>query len=186
MQWRHTAGGYLREVLTAKVYDVAVETPLEAAEKLRYAPGGLAAQHGQPAAGACGPPAAAAEAASACVHWPDAAACRRACSPALPAPLLLTTLSSPSTSPLNLLCCSEACGNTILLKREDLQPVKSFKLRGAYNKMAQLTEEQVRAWGRCWRCAAGRHAKPKCPGRKRASAATTLAAAGCGPCRAVC
>ena len=29
-------------------------------------------------------------------------------------------------------------GNTILLKREDMQPVFSFKLRGAYNKMAQL------------------------------------------------
>lgn len=39
--------------------------------------------------------------------------------------------------------CSEALGSTILLKREDLQPVKSFKLRGAYNKMAQLTQEQV-------------------------------------------
>lgn len=29
---------------------------------------------------------------------------------------------------------SEALGNTILLKREDMQPVFSFKLRGAYNK----------------------------------------------------
>jgi threonine dehydratase len=29
--------------------------------------------------------------------------------------------------------------NRILLKREDLQPVFSFKLRGAYNKMARLT-----------------------------------------------
>jgi threonine dehydratase len=29
--------------------------------------------------------------------------------------------------------------NRVLLKREDLQPVHSFKLRGAYNKMAQLT-----------------------------------------------
>lgn len=36
MQWRTSAGGYLREVLTAKVYDVAVETPLEKAEKLRW------------------------------------------------------------------------------------------------------------------------------------------------------
>lgn len=33
-------------------------------------------------------------------------------------------------------------GNRVLLKREDLQPVFSFKLRGAYNKMAQLTEEE--------------------------------------------
>jgi threonine dehydratase len=34
---------------------------------------------------------------------------------------------------------SARLGNQILLKREDLQPVFSFKLRGAYNKLAQLT-----------------------------------------------
>jgi threonine dehydratase len=34
---------------------------------------------------------------------------------------------------------SQRLGNRILLKREDQQPVFSFKLRGAYNKMAQLT-----------------------------------------------
>lgn len=28
--------------------------------------------------------------------------------------------------------------NRVLLKREDLQPVFSFKLRGAYNKMVRL------------------------------------------------
>ena len=33
-------------------------------------------------------------------------------------------------------------GVNVFLKREDLQPVHSFKLRGAYNKMAQLTEEE--------------------------------------------
>jgi len=33
---------------------------------------------------------------------------------------------------------SARTGNRVLLKREDLQPVFSFKLRGAYNKMAQL------------------------------------------------
>jgi threonine dehydratase len=32
--------------------------------------------------------------------------------------------------------------NTILLKREDLQPVFSFKLRGAYNRMFHLSKEQ--------------------------------------------
>jgi threonine dehydratase len=32
--------------------------------------------------------------------------------------------------------------NKIYLKREDLQPVFSFKLRGAYNKIASLTEEE--------------------------------------------
>src|SRR5581483_4100154 len=33
---------------------------------------------------------------------------------------------------------SERLGATVLLKREDQQPVFSFKLRGAYNRMAQL------------------------------------------------
>ena len=64
---------YLRRILTARVYDVAIESPLELA-------------------------------------------------PALSARL----------------------GNRVLLKREDLQPIKSFKLRGAYNKMAQLTREQLK------------------------------------------
>jgi len=58
---------YLKRILTSKVYDVAVETPLEIA------------------------------------------------------PLLSARLS-----------------NTFLIKREDTQPVFSFKLRGAYNKMANL------------------------------------------------
>lgn len=64
---------YLKRILTARVYDVAIESPLE--------------------------------------HAPN--------------------LSARS-------------GNTILFKREDLQPVFSFKLRGAYNKMAQLTAEQIK------------------------------------------
>ncbi len=34
--------------------------------------------------------------------------------------------------------------NTILLKREDNQPVFSFKLRGAYNKMAQLSPASLK------------------------------------------
>ncbi|MEH6568458.1 MAG: threonine ammonia-lyase, biosynthetic [Halioglobus sp.] len=37
---------------------------------------------------------------------------------------------------------SKRLGNRVWLKREDLQPVFSFKLRGAYNKMSQLTPEQ--------------------------------------------
>ena len=37
---------------------------------------------------------------------------------------------------------SRRLDNRVLLKREDLQEVFSFKLRGAYNKMAHLTEEQ--------------------------------------------
>jgi threonine dehydratase len=38
---------------------------------------------------------------------------------------------------------SRRLGNTVLLKREDTQPVFSFKLRGAYNKMAQLKPAQL-------------------------------------------
>jgi threonine dehydratase len=62
------AQDYLRRILTARVYDVAIESPLDEA------------------------------------------------------PLLSARLA-----------------NRVLLKREDLQPVKSFKLRGAYNKMARLS-----------------------------------------------
>jgi threonine dehydratase len=64
---------YLKRILNARVYDVAVESPLEAAPNL-----------------------------------------------------------------------SARLGNNVLLKREDMQPVFSFKLRGAYNKMAQLTPEQLK------------------------------------------
>ena len=38
---------------------------------------------------------------------------------------------------------SKRIGNTVLLKREDTQPVFSFKLRGAYNKMAHLSAEEL-------------------------------------------
>ncbi|BCR05366.1 L-threonine dehydratase [Desulfuromonas versatilis] len=37
---------------------------------------------------------------------------------------------------------SAKLGNRVLLKREDLQPVFSFKLRGAYNKVAHLSEQE--------------------------------------------
>ena len=37
---------------------------------------------------------------------------------------------------------SRRLGNRVWLKREDLQPVFSFKLRGAYNKMNRLTQAQ--------------------------------------------
>ena len=36
---------------------------------------------------------------------------------------------------------SARLGATVLLKREDLQPVFSFKVRGAYNKISQLSED---------------------------------------------
>ncbi|MDG9876316.1 threonine ammonia-lyase, biosynthetic [Pseudomonas juntendi] len=63
---------YVKKILTSRVYDVAVETPLQSAGQL-----------------------------------------------------------------------SKRLGNQILLKREDLQPVFSFKIRGAYNKLAQLTPEEL-------------------------------------------
>ncbi|KAL1965914.1 hypothetical protein VTN77DRAFT_5047 [Rasamsonia byssochlamydoides] len=45
----------------------------------------------------------------------------------------------------------------VLLKREDLLPVFSFKLRGAYNKMAHLPPEQ--RWKGVIACSAGNHAQ---------------------------
>ncbi len=77
---------YLEKILTARVYDVAVETPLEAATNL-----------------------------------------------------------------------SRRIGNPVLLKREDMQPVFSFKIRGAYNKMAHLTPAQRKRGVIC--ASAGNHAQ---------------------------
>ncbi|KAI0178504.1 threonine dehydratase I [Hypoxylon sp. FL1284] len=45
----------------------------------------------------------------------------------------------------------------VLLKREDEQPVFSFKLRGAYNKMAHLDRKQ--SWKGVVACSAGNHAQ---------------------------
>src|SRR5213593_3303728 len=61
----------LREILTSRVYEVARETPLEAAPRL-----------------------------------------------------------------------SLRTGNAVLLKREDLQPIFSFKIRGAYNRIARLSDAE--------------------------------------------
>ena len=47
--------------------------------------------------------------------------------------------------------------NRVLLKREDMQPVFSFKIRGAYNKIAQLSREQLAAG--IVACSAGNHAQ---------------------------
>ena len=77
---------YLEKILTAQVYDVAVETPLD------YAP--------------------------------------------------------------NL---SARIGNTLLFKREDMQPVFSFKLRGAYNKITKLSPERLKHGVIC--ASAGNHAQ---------------------------
>ena len=52
---------------------------------------------------------------------------------------------------------SQRLHNKVLLKREDQQPVFSFKLRGAYNKMAHLTPEQLQRGVIC--ASAGNHAQ---------------------------
>ena len=52
---------------------------------------------------------------------------------------------------------SRRTGNRILLKREDMQPVFSFKLRGAYNKMSRLTPAQRKRGVIC--ASAGNHAQ---------------------------
>ncbi|OMO84054.1 hypothetical protein COLO4_22266 [Corchorus olitorius] len=80
------AMGYLTNILSSKVYDVAIESPLQLATKL-----------------------------------------------------------------------SERLGNQVWLKREDLQPVFSFKLRGAYNMMAKLPKERLERGVIC--SSAGNHAQ---------------------------
>ena len=69
---------------------------------------------------------------------------------------------------------SRRLGNRVLLKRDDLQPVFSFKLRGAYNKMARLSPEELRRGvhgfhaddGRSWQrsriCPSGRCSRCFC------------------------
>ncbi|KAI8323011.1 threonine dehydratase I [Martensiomyces pterosporus] len=61
---------------------------------------------------------------------------------------------TPLSHAVNL---SSRCSNEIYLKREDLQPVFSFKIRGAYNKISHLTEEE-KARG-IIACSAGNHAQ---------------------------
>jgi threonine dehydratase len=57
---------------------------------------------------------------------------------------------TPLTHAINL---SNRLECKVLLKREDLQPVFSFKLRGAYNKMAHLTPQE--RWKGVVACSAG-------------------------------
>jgi threonine dehydratase len=49
------------------------------------------------------------------------------------------------TSLMHAHLLSQRTGNKVLIKREDEQPVFSFKLRGAYNKMANLSTKQLAA-----------------------------------------
>jgi threonine dehydratase len=52
---------------------------------------------------------------------------------------------------------SRRLGNQVLLKREDLQPVFSFKIRGAYNRIAHLSEATAKRGVIC--SSAGNHAQ---------------------------
>lgn len=65
---------------------------------------------------------------------------------------------------------SEMTGHTILLKPENLQVTGSFKIRGAYNKIASLTDEElergiVTAWQATMRRASPM--RPMSVGRRR-------------------
>ena len=52
---------------------------------------------------------------------------------------------------------SARIANRVLMKREDLQPVFSFKLRGAYNKIASLPDDEIANGVIC--SSAGNHAQ---------------------------
>ena len=53
---------------------------------------------------------------------------------------------------------SAILGNTVYLKREDTQPVFSFKIRGAYNKIANIPADLRLSKG-VVTCSAGNHAQ---------------------------
>lgn len=65
---------------------------------------------------------------------------------------ILTT--TPLIHTLNL---SERYGATVLLKREDLQQVRSYKIRGAYNKIRSLSPDELAKGVVC--ASAGNHAQ---------------------------
>jgi threonine dehydratase len=60
------------------------------------------------------------------------------------------TQETPLNPAINL---SAKLGVKVVLKREDLHPVFSFKIRGAYNKMAHIPEDE--RWKGVVACSAG-------------------------------
>ena len=58
----------------------------------------------------------------------------------LTAPVYDVCIETPLELAKNL---SKRSNNQIFLKREDMQPVFSFKLRGAYNKICHLSNEEL-------------------------------------------
>ncbi|MCW2240496.1 threonine dehydratase [Azospirillum canadense] len=76
-------------------------------------------------------------------------------------------------SPLDLMPrLSERIGCSVRLKREDLQPVFSFKLRGAYNKIARLSNEEAERGVIC--ASAGNHAQGVALAASRIRAPATI------------
>jgi threonine dehydratase len=72
--------------------------------------------------------------------------------------LLARVYEAAIETPLNLAPkLTAAAGAAVYLKREDMQPVHSFKIRGAYNRIANLSEEE-RARG-IIAASAGNHAQ---------------------------
>ncbi len=67
---------------------------------------------------------------------------------------------------------SKRLGNKFLLKREDLQKVFSFKIRGAYNKMSKLTREELDRGVIC--ASAGNHAQGVALSAKRLGCKATI------------
>src|SRR5882724_7010591 len=52
---------------------------------------------------------------------------------------------------------TQRLANTVFLKREDMQPIFSFKLRGAYNKIVHLSDTVAQRGVIC--ASAGNHAQ---------------------------
>ena len=67
---------------------------------------------------------------------------------------------------------SRRLGHHVFFKREDKQPVFSFKLRGAYNKMASLSKAQLAKGVIC--ASAGNHAQGVAMGAKRLGCQATI------------
>src|SRR5918993_77808 len=67
---------------------------------------------------------------------------------------------------------SKRLSNEVLFKREDLQPVFSFKIRGAYNKVAHLSETTARRGVIC--SSAGNHAQGVALAAKRRGIPATI------------
>ncbi len=78
-------------------------------------------------------------------------------------------IESPLDHAANL---SRRLANTVYLKREDLQPVFSFKLRGAYNKMAGLAPAELKRG--VVAASAGNHAQGVALAAQRLNAKATI------------